>query len=143
MEEEAEEAAPQKWMRLVFNFYSDKKAWRIRAGLRSLRRMARTIFSALPINAEALVFDDKEVLIKLDDSLQGNFSKEERTHEAEAGAIIYRPQLPALSLFGEYSEIYESVERIGKIWPDTLEKLQELCENVTSLLYLEMRSVEE
>lgn len=143
MAEEAEEAAPRKWRRLVFKFYSNGKTWRIRGGLRSLRRMARTIFSVLPIKAEALVFNKKEVLIKLEESLMGTFSKEDRTHEANAGAIIYRPQLPAISLFVEYSEIYEPVEQIGKIWSDTLDKLKELCESVTSPLYLEIRSAEE
>lgn len=143
MEGEVEGTTPQKWRRLTFNFYTDGKTWRIRGGFRSLRRMARTIFSALPIDAEALVFNKKEILIRLEESLRGTFSKEDRTHEATAGDIIYRPQLPAISIFAESSEIYESVEQIGKIWSDTVEKLKELCETVSSPIYLEMRSAEE
>lgn len=137
-----EEITSRKWNRVIFNFKATDKEWNVRGVLRSLRRMARAIFASLPIETEALVFEGNEVLIRLDDSLRGEFAKEDRTHRAEGGSIIYRPQLPALSLFSEYAEIYESVQKLGEIQRESLEKLKDMCENTDSILFTEMVSGE-
>ncbi|NIQ07896.1 MAG: hypothetical protein GWO20_19910 [Candidatus Korarchaeota archaeon] len=138
----AEEVTSQKWNRVIFNFGTGESEWEVRGVLRSLRRMARAIFASLPIETEALSFDGREVLIRLDESLRGEFSKEDRIHRAEEGSIIYRPQLPALSLYSEYREIYEPVEKLGEIQRDSLESLQKVCSE-SALLYVEMVSGEE
>lgn len=139
----AEEVGTQKWNRVIFNFHTGEGKWQIKGVLRSLRRMARAIFASLPITVESMVFKEKEVFIRLDESLKGEFSKEDRVHRAEEGSIIYRPQIPALSLFSDYSEIYEPVEKLGEIQRDSLEELKDLCTNSASVMLTEMVSGED
>lgn len=71
------------------------------------------IYSALPIQTEAIIFDNAEILIKLPRYYRQKIYR--RDHVVYPGQIIYRPQVPAISIIASPLEVYEPVEIIGEI----------------------------
>ncbi|GEM_PF-4949939 len=71
------------------------------------------IYSALPIHTEAIVLDNIEILIRLPRYFRQRIYR--RDHIAYPGQIIYRPQVPAISIVANHLETYEPVEIIGEV----------------------------
>ncbi|MEM4533361.1 MAG: hypothetical protein QXJ52_01145 [Candidatus Korarchaeota archaeon] len=76
------------------------------------------IYSTLPIQTEAILLDDVEILIKLPRYYRQKIYR--RDHIAYPGQVIYRPQVPAISIAAGLLETYEPVEIIGEV--KTVEK---------------------
>ena len=90
------------------------------------------IYSALPLHTEAIVLDDVEILIKLPKYFRQKIYR--RDHIIYPGQVIYRPQIPAVSIAAGYFETYEPVEIIGEI--HTEEKREDREKPPTVLLEL-------
>lgn len=131
----------ERWSRVLFSFkgYED-----IKGNLRTIKRglIATTFYSMLPIVKEAIVLDNVEILIKLDPVLTQKISYAERTHEALPGDIIYRPQLPSISIFADYYEIYEPVVKIGMVDRADLDKVRRIAENVKEVMLVKISRLE-
>ncbi len=129
----------QQWERVTFDF---KGYGSVNGNLRTTIKIAGNIYSILPIKTEGLVLDGVEILIKIPPVLKERLKTSERTHEAMEGDIIYRPQIPALSLFSDYFEIYEPVAKIGMIDRNDIPKLRKIVEEATSLMLVEVKKLE-
>ncbi len=125
------------WRRVIFRF--DNKII-VRGSIRDAPGGGRAISGSLPIMSEAIVLDNVEIFIRLDPTLMTRISR--RFHTAEPGDIIYRPQIPALSIFADYADIYEPVERIGMIDRLDLPKIEELSSNAKSILFVSIEKAE-
>ncbi len=129
----------EQWKRVIFKFNGYDE---INGSLRTIIKLANTIYSTLPIKSEAIVLDGIEILIKLSPVLKERLKTSERTHEALEGDIIYRPQLPALSLFSDYHEIYEPVIKIGMIDRVDVVKLRKITSETKSVMLVEIKPSE-
>jgi len=129
-----------QWERLAFIF-DDK--WIIRGSIKTKRDIetSKMILSELPIETEALVLDEAEILIKLPKTIKAIIRR--RVHSAEPGDIIYRPQIPAISIFADYMDIYEPVENIGTIDRRDIDKLIEFARNVKNVVFVEIIGADE
>ena len=121
------------WERVVFKFkdFGDLHG-SIRAA--STQFSTKFILAVLPYKSEAIVIDRKEILIKLDPTLRTKINR--RDHQATIGDIVYRPQIPAISIFAAPMEIYEPVEKIGIIERYDYPILEKIVHNATSLLFV-------
>jgi len=119
------------WRRVIFEF---KGFDMIYGSIRDAPEAGRAISGSLPIISEAIVLDDREIFIRLNPTLKTKLRR--RIHTAEPGDIIYRPQIPALSIFADYADIYEPVERIGTILKEEREKLENIVKNAKSILFV-------
>lgn len=129
----------EQWKRVIFSFEGYEE---IKGSLRTISKIASTIYSTLPYKSEALVMDEVEILIKLNPVLKERLRTSERIHEAMEGDIIYRPQLPAISIFADYYEIYEPVAKIGMIDRVDVVKLRKIAEEAKSLMLVEIKPIE-
>jgi len=125
------------WRRVIFEF---KGFDVIHGSIRDSPGPGRAISGSLPIISEAIVLDNVEILIKLNPTLKTRLNK--RFHTAEPGDIIYRPQIPALSIFADYYDIYEPVERIGTITREDRKKVEEIVKNASSVLFVRILKAE-
>ncbi|MHA1616552.1 MAG: cyclophilin-like fold protein [Candidatus Njordarchaeales archaeon] len=121
------------WERIVFRF---KNFGDLRGSIRITQTSPSSKFlhAVLPYSSEAIVLDGKEILIKLDPTLKTRIGR--RDHQAEIGDIIYRPQIPAVSIFADSAEIYEPVERIGIIERYDFPLLKEIVSKANSVLFV-------
>jgi len=125
------------WRRVVFEFKGYEP---ILGSIRDSPGPGRAISGSLPIISEAIVLDNIEILIKLSPTLKTRLSR--RFHTAEPGDIIYRPQIPALSIFADYYDIYEPVERIGTIMREEREKVSKIVMDAKSILFVRILRAE-
>lgn len=121
------------WRRVIFIF---KNFDSIRGSIKDSLSPGRAISGSLPIISEAIVLDNIEIMIKLPPTFKTQLNK--RFHTVEPGDIVYRPQLPALSIFADYFDIYEPVERIGTIIREDRDKINEIVKNATGLLFVKI-----
>lgn len=104
--------------------------------------IVKKILATLPIAAEGVVLDDVELLIRLPERFKQTIYK--RDHIVKVGDIVYRPHVPALSIFSDGSELYEPVERIGFIRKEDVEKFLDIMDVIRNLasIYVEVRRYE-
>lgn len=126
------------WRRVIFEF---EQFSAIRGSIRDSPGAGKAITGSLPIISEAIVLDNIEILIKLNPTMKVRLNR--RFHTVEPGDIVYRPQLPALSIFSDFYDIYEPVERIGTIMREDFDKLEEIVENAKSILFVRIVREEE
>jgi len=129
----------EQWKRVIFSFKGFEE---IKGSLRTVSKIAGTIYSMLPFKSEAIVLDGVEVLIKINPVLKERLRSSERIHETMEGDIIYRPQIPAISIFADYYEIYEPVTKIGMIDRIDVSKLRKMVEEANSVLLVEIDKLE-
>jgi len=105
--------------------------------------IVRKVVASLPLVSESIVFDDIELLIKLPQHFKQRVFK--RDHIIKRGEIVYRPHIPALSVFIDSCETYEPVEKIGLIRKDDIPKCAEIVNKIKNLasVYMEIRRYEE
>jgi len=121
------------WRRVMFIF---KNFDPVHGSIRDSPGPGRAISGSLPIISEAVVLDNIEIMIKLPPTFKTRLNK--RFHTVEPGDIVYRPQLPALSIFADYFDVYEPVERIGTIMREDRDKINEIVKNATGLLFVKI-----
>lgn len=73
----------------------------------------KKIVSTLPIIGEATILNQQEILIKLPPRFRQRIFR--RDHIIRPGQIVYRPHIPAISIFAKQTNLYEPVEIIGEI----------------------------
>lgn len=129
----------EQWKRLTFDF---KGYDEIHGNLRTMATIPKAIYSILPLKTEGLVLDDVEILIKIPPVLKDRIKTEDRIHEAMEGDIVYRPHIPAISIFSDYFEIYEPVMKIGMIDRNDVPKLRKITAQAKSLMLVEIRKIE-
>ena len=134
----------EQWKRIELDF---KGYGSIRGSLRtmarrSISRIPNVIYSMLPLKTEAIVLEDIEILIKIKPYLIERLKPSDRVHEASEGDIIYRPQIPAISIFADYYEIYEPVAKIGIIDRNDFDKLKEIAEAAKSVMLVEIKRIQ-
>jgi len=134
----------EQWKRIELDF---KGYGAIRGSLRtiarrSISRIPNVIYSMLPLKTEAVVLEDVEILIKIKPYLLERLKPSDRVHEASEGDIIYRPQIPAISIFADYYEIYEPVAKIGIIDRNDFDKLREIAEAAKSVMLVEIKRIQ-
>ncbi|MHA1590805.1 MAG: cyclophilin-like fold protein [Candidatus Njordarchaeales archaeon] len=121
------------WERIVFRF---RDLGELHGSIRVMQASpsSKFIYAVLPYKSEAIVLDEKEILIKLDPTLKTRINR--RDHKVDIGDIVYRPQIPALSIFAEPMEIYEPIEKIGIIERYDFPLLRKIVLNAQSLLFV-------
>lgn len=134
----------EQWKRIELDFkgYGSVKGSLRTIARRSISRIPNIIYSLLPFKTEALVLDDVEILIKIKPYLVERLKPSDRVHEASEGDIIYRPQIPAISIFADYYEIYEPVAKIGIVDRNDFDKLKQIAEAAKSLILVEIKRIE-
>ncbi len=127
------ESSSQVWRRVIFLF---KNFSPVQGSIRNSPGPGKAISGSLPIISEAIVLDNIEIMIKLPPTFKTRLNK--RFHTAEPGDIVYRPQIPALSIFADYFDVYEPVERIGTIMREDRDKINEIVKKATGLLFVKI-----
>lgn len=104
--------------------------------------IVKKILATLPLVAEAIVLDNVELLIRLPERFKQTIYK--RDHVIKMGDIVYRPHIPAVSIFSDGYELYEPVERIGFIRKEDVEKFLNIMDTIKNLasVYVEIRRYE-
>lgn len=104
--------------------------------------IVKKILATLPLVAEAVVLDDVELLIRLPERFKQTIYK--RDHIIKIGDIVYRPHIPAVSIFSDGSELYEPVERIGFIRKEDIEKFLDIMATIKDMasVYVEIQRYE-
>ena len=154
-----------KWWRIIldFNEYGSIEASisTLATGLTTTFQkscIAKKIYDALPIATEAIVIWDLEeekeeksrkqtrvpveLLIKLPSRFRQKILR--RDHTVKPGDVVYRPHIPAISIFVKDFEIYEPIEKIGHVRRAYMPNLYDIVEKTKNLasIYVEIRKAE-